>query len=39
VVHAQAFTLGFKDSFMALATVFAIALVPAWAFARASRRS
>ena len=36
VVHAQAFSFGFKDSFMALAIVFLVALIPAWIFSRTS---
>jgi MFS family permease len=30
VVYAQAYTLGFRDSFLIVALVFALALVPAW---------
>jgi EmrB/QacA subfamily drug resistance transporter len=35
VLHAQALTHGFKDSFLALAIVFLIAMIPAWLFAKA----
>ena len=35
VVQAQALTFGFKDAFLALAAIFLLALLPAWAFARA----
>ncbi|MEM7250582.1 MAG: DHA2 family efflux MFS transporter permease subunit [Pseudomonadota bacterium] len=34
VVEAQAWTLGFKDAFVALAVVYLIALIPAYVFAR-----
>jgi DHA2 family multidrug resistance protein len=30
VVYAQAYTLGFRDSFLIVALVFSLALVPAW---------
>jgi DHA2 family multidrug resistance protein len=36
VVYAQAYTLGFRDSFLICALVFAIALVPAWMMGRKS---
>ena len=35
IVQAQALTLGFKDSFLALAVVFVAALIPTWVFSRA----
>lgn len=34
VVHAQAYTMGFRDSFFIVALVFAIALIPAWIMGR-----
>ena len=30
VVHAQAYTMGFRDSFMIVAIIFTIGLIPAW---------
>ena len=35
VVQAQAYTLGFRDSFLIVALVFALALIPAWIMGRA----
>jgi len=37
IVHAQALTIGFKDSFIALAAVFITALIPAWLFAKSKK--
>jgi DHA2 family multidrug resistance protein len=34
VVHAQAYTMGFRDSFMIVAIVFTIGLIPAWIMGR-----
>jgi DHA2 family multidrug resistance protein len=34
VVYAQAYTLGFRDSFLIVALVFTLALVPAWIMGR-----
>jgi len=34
VVHAQAYTMGFSDSFMIVAIVFTIGLIPAWIMGR-----
>jgi DHA2 family multidrug resistance protein len=34
MVHAQAQTLGFRDSFLLVAVVFAIGLIPAWIMGR-----
>lgn len=34
VVHAQAYTMGFRDSFLIVAVVFTLALVPAWIMGR-----
>ena len=34
VVQAQAYTLGFRDSFVIVALVFALALIPAWIMGR-----
>jgi DHA2 family multidrug resistance protein len=30
VIHAQAYTMGFRDSFLIVAVVFTLALIPAW---------
>ena len=37
VVYAQAETIGFQDSFLILAAVFVLALLPAWVLGRAVR--
>jgi EmrB/QacA subfamily drug resistance transporter len=34
VVYAQAYTLGFRDSFLIVAIVFALGLIPAWIMGR-----
>jgi hypothetical protein len=34
VVYAQAYTLGFRDSFVICAIVFTLALIPAWIMSR-----
>jgi EmrB/QacA subfamily drug resistance transporter len=34
VVHAQAYTMGFRDSFLITAAIFVLGLVPAWAMGR-----
>jgi DHA2 family multidrug resistance protein len=34
VVHAQAYTMGFRDSFLITAVVFTIGLIPAWIMGR-----
>jgi hypothetical protein len=34
VVLAQAYTLGFRDSFLVVALVFTFALIPAWIMGR-----
>jgi EmrB/QacA subfamily drug resistance transporter len=34
VIHAQAYTLGFRDSFFLIAIVFALGLIPAWMMGR-----
>jgi len=34
VMHAQAYTLGFRDSFVVVALVFALAVLPAWMMGR-----
>ncbi|MEQ1774347.1 MAG: hypothetical protein ABL891_11245, partial [Burkholderiales bacterium] len=34
VIHAQAYTLGFRDSFLVVAVIFTLALVPAWIMGR-----
>ena len=35
VIHAQAYTMGFRDSFLMVAVVFALGLIPAWMLGRA----
>jgi hypothetical protein len=34
VLHAQAYTMGFRDSFLIVAIVFALGLIPAWIMGR-----
>ena len=34
VIHAQAYTLGFRDSFLLVAVIFMFALIPAWIMGR-----
>ncbi|OGA52868.1 MAG: multidrug MFS transporter [Betaproteobacteria bacterium RIFCSPLOWO2_12_FULL_62_13] len=34
VIHAQAYTMGFRDSFLIVAVVFTLALIPAWIMGR-----
>jgi len=34
VVYAQAYTMGFRDSFMIVAVIFTIGLIPAWIMGR-----
>ena len=34
VIHAQAYTMGFRDSFLITAIVFTFALIPAWIMGR-----
>jgi hypothetical protein len=36
VVHAQAYTMGFRDSFMFVAFIFIVGLIPAWVMGRAA---
>jgi MFS transporter, DHA2 family, multidrug resistance protein len=38
VIHAQAYTMGFRDSFLIAAVVFTLALIPAWIMGRARTR-
>ena len=35
VIYAQAYTMGFRDSFLIIAAVYTVALVPAWIMGRA----
>lgn len=35
VIHAQAYTLGFRDSFLVVAIIFGLGLIPAWIMGRA----
>jgi len=37
VVHAQAYTLGFRDSFLIVAVIFVLGLIPAWFMGRGER--
>ncbi len=39
MIHAQAYTMGFRDSFLAVAVVYVLAIIPAWIMARAITRS
>jgi EmrB/QacA subfamily drug resistance transporter len=34
VIHAQAYTFGFRDSFLVVAVIFVVALIPAWMMGR-----
>ena len=34
VIHAQAYTFGFRDSFLVVAVIFTLALIPAWLMGR-----
>jgi len=34
VIHAQAYTFGFRDSFLVVAVIFTLALIPAWVMSR-----
>jgi len=36
VIHAQAYTMGFRDSFLIVAVVFTLGLVPAWIMGRSA---
>ena len=36
VVHAQAYTMGFRDSFLLVAIIFTIGLLPAWIMGRSA---
>ena len=38
VVHAQAYTMGFRDSFLITAVIFTIGLIPAWIMGRGAVR-
>jgi len=38
VIHAQAYTMGFRDSFMLVGVVYVLAMVPAWIMARTVKR-
>jgi hypothetical protein len=35
VVHAQAYTMGFRDSFLLVAIIFTVGFIPAWIMGRA----
>jgi hypothetical protein len=37
VTHAQAYTMGFRDSFLITVVLFTIGLIPAWIMGRAPR--
>ncbi len=34
VIHAQAYTMGFRDSFLVVGVVYVLAMIPAWIMAR-----
>jgi hypothetical protein len=36
VVHAQAYTMGFRDSFLLVAVIFTVGLIPAWIMGRSA---
>jgi MFS transporter, DHA2 family, multidrug resistance protein len=36
VIHAQAYTMGFRDSFLIVAVVFTLGLIPAWIMGRSA---
>lgn len=38
VVHAQAYTMGFRDSFLLVGVVYVLAIIPAWIMARTGAR-
>lgn len=38
VIHAQAYTMGFRDSFLIVAVVFTLALIPAWIMGRTKEK-
>ena len=38
VVHAQAYTMGFRDSFLLVAIIFTVGFIPAWIMGRAVAR-
>ena len=38
VIHAQAYTMAFRDSFLIVALVFSLALFPAWIMGRTKTR-
>jgi len=38
VVYAQAYTMGFRDSFLLVAVIFTVGLIPAWIMGRATIR-
>jgi MFS transporter, DHA2 family, multidrug resistance protein len=35
VIHAQAYTMGFRDAFLLVAIVYVLAMIPAWIMSRA----
>jgi MFS transporter, DHA2 family, multidrug resistance protein len=37
VVHAQAYSMGFRDSFLIVAVIFTLGLIPAWIMGRTAR--
>jgi len=39
VVHAQAYTMGFRDSFMVVGIVYVLAMIPAWIMVRTRVRA
>ncbi len=39
VIYAQAYTMGFRDSFLVVAIVYVLAIIPAWIMARTGTRA
>lgn len=39
VIYAQAYTMGFRDSFLVVGVIFTLALIPAWAMGRNKPRT
>jgi EmrB/QacA subfamily drug resistance transporter len=39
VIHAQAYTMGFRDSFLIIGIVYVLAIIPAWIMARTRARA
>jgi MFS transporter, DHA2 family, multidrug resistance protein len=39
VIHAQAYTMGFRDSFLLVGIVYVLAIIPAWIMSRTGAES